>query len=251
MTHVVQLSDMHLCGANVAGEQRVRATIGAVAALEPAPDCVLVTGDLTDTGTPEDSGRAAELLGALRPPVHVIPGNHDDRGALRDAFALGGSGSLCRAVTVGDLRILACDTLVPGHPEGRLGDEQLAWLARALGSAPDAPTLLALHHPPVRIGVAAIDALMLDGGDCAGLEELLAGHPQVQAVVAGHVHRAAEGRLGPVPVRTAPSAWRQLALDFTAGDAVADIRLSDEPPGYLLHRFADGGLTSHVVSVGA
>jgi 3',5'-cyclic AMP phosphodiesterase CpdA len=251
MTHVVQLTDLHLCRADAAGEERVRAAIDAVVALDPAPDAVLVTGDLTDTGEREDAERAAELLGALAVPVHVIPGNHDDRDALRAAFGADGSGLFRQAIVVGDLRILACDTLVPGRPEGRLGDEQLAWLARELEGAPDAPTLLALHHPPVRIGVAAIDALMLAGDDCGRLGALVERHAQILAIVCGHVHRAAGGELGGVPVRTAPSAWRQLALDFAAGDTVADIHLSDEPPGYALHRYADGGLTTHIVSVTA
>jgi 3',5'-cyclic-AMP phosphodiesterase len=249
VTHVVQLTDLHLCRADEAGEARVRRTIAAVTALDPAPDCVLVTGDLTDTGTPEDSRRAAELLGTLDAPLHVIPGNHDDRDALREAFRVDGSGRLYRTATYGDLRIVGCDTLVPGRPEGRLGDDQLAWLEGELGAAPGVPTLLALHHPPVRIGVAAIDALMLEGGDCRALAAVVERHREVLAIACGHVHRAAGGALAGVPVRTAPSAWRQLALDFTAGDALADIRLSDEPPGYALHRYADGALTTHVVSV--
>jgi 3',5'-cyclic AMP phosphodiesterase CpdA len=249
MPLVAQLTDLHLSADDPSREALVRSTVEAVAALRPAPDCVLVTGDLTENGSAEDAGRAAELLGVLAPPVHVVPGNHDDRDALRGAFGVGGSGALRHTATYGELRLVACDTLVDGRPEGRLGDEQLGWLASELAAAPQAPTLLALHHPPVRIGVAAIDALMLAGEDCRALEALLAEHPQVLALLCGHVHRATAGRLGAVPVRTAPSAWRQLALDFAAGDALGDIRLSDEPPGYALHRYADGALTTHVVTV--
>ncbi len=249
MTHVVQLTDLHLLAGDPARERPVRATIAAVAALDPQPDCVLVTGDLTDSGSPEDAHRAAELLGVLAPPVHVIPGNHDDRAALREAFGLPGDGPLCRTVTAGELRLVLCDTLVPGRPEGRLGPEQLAWLADELAREPDAPTLVALHHPPIRVGVAAMDALMLDGGDCDALAAALDGRACVLTLACGHVHRATAGRLGAVPVRTAPSAWRQLALDFTAGDALGDITLADEPPGYALHRYAAGTLTTHTVSV--
>jgi 3',5'-cyclic AMP phosphodiesterase CpdA len=249
MTHIVQLTDLHLDAADPSREGRVRSAIDAVAALEPSPDCIVVTGDLTDNGSAADARRAAELLGVLDPPVHVVPGNHDERDALREAFGLGGSGPLRHTAVYGELRLVACDTLVPGRPEGRLGEEQLGWLAAELAAAPQAPTLLALHHPPVRIGVAAIDALMLAGEDCRALEALLDEHPQVLSLVCGHVHRATAGRLGAVPVRTAPSAWRQLALDFAAGDGLGDIRLSDEPPGYALHRYAGGALTTHVVTV--
>jgi DNA-binding LacI/PurR family transcriptional regulator len=53
----------------------------------PQPDAVLVTGDLTDDGDPRSYARVRELLAPLAVPVHPIPGNHDDRDALREAFA--------------------------------------------------------------------------------------------------------------------------------------------------------------------
>ena len=249
MTLVAQLSDLHLGGPDPSAESRVRATIAAVAAIDPAPDCVLVTGDVTDTAGAAEALRAAELLRELAGPVVVIPGNHDDRGALRAAFGPDGDGPMCHATDCGDLRILACDTLVPGHPEGGLDAAQLAWLDAELGRATGTPALVAMHHPPIAIGVAAIDAVMLDADDAAALGDVLARHPQVLAVVCGHVHRTAAGALGAVPVRTCPSAWRQLAVDFTAGDELADIHLSGEPPGFALHRYADGALTTHIVPV--
>ena len=48
--------------------------------------CVL-TGDLVDNGDPRANRAASQALAALPMPVHVIPGNHDDRVAVREAFA--------------------------------------------------------------------------------------------------------------------------------------------------------------------
>ena len=48
---------------------------------------MLLTGDLTETGDPRAYARLRELLAPLAMDVHPIPGNHDDRDALREAFA--------------------------------------------------------------------------------------------------------------------------------------------------------------------
>ena len=61
--------------------------MAALVALDPQPDAVLLTGDLTDDGDPRSYARVRELLAPLAVPVHPIPGNHDDRDALREAFA--------------------------------------------------------------------------------------------------------------------------------------------------------------------
>src|SRR5207253_1498315 len=50
--------------------------------LRPRPDLVLATGDLVDSGRPDEYRRLHDLLAPLSMPVYLIPGNHDDRDAL-------------------------------------------------------------------------------------------------------------------------------------------------------------------------
>src|SRR3954469_3896732 len=92
---ILQLSDPHI-GAAWADSDPVAglAAAGASArALNPQPDAVLVTGDLADTGPAGGAERVRGLLAPLGAPTYVLPGNHDDRAALRRQSALPGAGA--------------------------------------------------------------------------------------------------------------------------------------------------------------
>jgi 3',5'-cyclic-AMP phosphodiesterase len=252
---VAQLSDLHLRtdGDDQGAAQRLQAAVAAVLALTRPPDAVLVTGDLADDGDPRTYARVRELLAPLPMPVHPIPGNHDDRDALREAWedhpGVAGTvgGPIVYAERAGALRLALLDTLVPRSDAGRLGRQQLAWLAAVLDEEPATPALVALHHPPILTGVEGFDVIGLPPEDRAGLAEVLATRPQARAVVAGHVHRVVAGACGGVPVLTAPSAWRQAVLDLTPG---ADAVTGDDPPGFAVHVLTDdGALASHAAVV--
>src|SRR4051794_4486507 len=85
MTAVAHLSDPHL-GATWAGgdpDRQLAAAVAAIRALGLTLDAVLVSGDLADHAADAEYARVRELVSALGAPVHVLPGNHDDRAALR------------------------------------------------------------------------------------------------------------------------------------------------------------------------
>jgi len=216
----------------------LEAAVAAVAQLDPAPDGVLLSGDLAEHARPDEYERVRELVAPLPMPVWALPGNHDDLDELRKWFDMPTS-----AVACGGLRLVCCDSTVPGSDAGAFGAERLGLLEQALAEQPSAPVIVAMHHPPIDIGVEFADAIGLPREDRVGLARLLDAHPQVQLVVAGHVHRGAVGRLGSRPVFTCPSVWRQGALDLRPG---APMRLSDEGPAVALHVLVEGELVSHV-----
>jgi len=61
--------------------------VAHINSLDPRPDAVIASGDLTEHGRAEEYELLREILAELIPPVFVIPGNHDQREVLLKAFA--------------------------------------------------------------------------------------------------------------------------------------------------------------------
>jgi 3',5'-cyclic-AMP phosphodiesterase len=250
---LVQLSDLHIR----AGEdgrspaERLERVVRRVEALQPRPQAVLLSGDLADTPSRAAYEQVYELLAPLGVPLHAIPGNHDDRDLLRARFGPAPAQAGTRvhfAVECGPMRLVGCDSTRPGDDAGALGDEEMSWLDETLGEQPDAPTLLALHHPPVLTGVRVMDAIALDAEDRGAFEALLGGHPQVQAITCGHVHTTMTTTFAGRPLLICPSTNSTVLLDLRARD---DLRFvaSDQPQGFAVHALVDGRLVSHVQTV--
>jgi 3',5'-cyclic-AMP phosphodiesterase len=245
---LVQLSDAHL-GATWGGpdpEARLAAAIDSVRRLPDRPGAVLVTGDLAEHGADAEYELARDLLERLGAPVHVLPGNHDDRASLRRCFDQPGDAAPVQsAVDLGPLRLVALDTTRPGEDAGELDAARLAWLDEALGAAPARPTLVAMHHPPVLTGVPGWDGIGLTDADRLALAAVVRAHPQVLGLAAGHLHRTIFAGLAGRAVVVAPSTYVQGRLDFGA----TAIELGADPPGFVVHALVDGELTSHVQPV--
>jgi Icc protein len=177
-------------------------------------------------------------------PAYVLPGNHDDRLTLHRHFGVpGGAGEPVQySVDLGPLRLVVVDTTIPGEDPGALDGERLEWVDAELAAAPDALTLVAMHHPPIVTGMRVWDELGLPSADRHTLGEVIERHPQVRRVVAGHFHRTMTGDLAGRPVLTIPSTYAQARLDFT----LQEIELATAPAGFAVHAVVDGELTSHI-----
>ena len=246
---LAQLSDPHI-GATWAGSEsvpRFAAAVESVRAVRPQPDAVLVSGDLADHATDEEYEQVRELLAPLEAPLYVLPGNHDDRGALRRHFGVPGDAdeSVHYSVDLGPLRLVVLDTTRPGEDPGELDAEQLAWLDAELAAAPERLTMLAMHHPPLVTGIPLWDELGLRTADRNALGDVIERHPQVRRLVSGHAHRTMTGELAGRSVLTVPSTYVQARLDFT----LQEIELAAEPAGFALHALVDGELVSHIQPV--
>jgi 3',5'-cyclic AMP phosphodiesterase CpdA len=253
---IAQITDLHIKDSGGLVYQRVdtaaflRAAVAHILALEPRPDIVVVTGDLTDSGRPEQYAELRQILAALPVPIFVLPGNHDEREALRAAFLPDGylprSGFLQYAVEDYPLRLVALDTLRPGSDGGLLCDERLSWLDRTLAAAPDRPTVIIMHHPPFRTGITQSDTLSLEGAD--RLREIVGRHHQVERLLCGHVHRSIHVRFAGTIASIAPSTAHQVALDLRPDGPSVFVM---EPPGYQLHLWDEAtGLVSHTTVIG-
>ncbi|HVA19185.1 MAG TPA: phosphodiesterase [Solirubrobacteraceae bacterium] len=254
---IAQVTDTHIKAAGKLAYRMVdsAAKLGNCVAhlnrLDPRPDFVLLTGDLVDLGRAEEYALLREILAPLRMPLYVIPGNHDERAALREAFAdhayLPRDGEFLHYVLEDyPVRLIGLDTTVPGKQYGALCDERMAWLAEQLARAPSRTTVLFMHHPPFLTGLANMDWQNCRNGDALGA--LVRRHPQVIRILCGHVHRPIHLQWCGVTASIAPSPSHSCVLDLNR-DASHDFVL--EPPTCELHYWReDTGLVSHLSFIG-
>jgi 3',5'-cyclic AMP phosphodiesterase CpdA len=243
---IAHLSDLHLDDGPRA-EERVAAVMAYLGGLGPI-DAVVVTGDIADHGAATEYARATELL-KHPAPVLVCPGNHDVRAEFRtgllDLPASDGPIDLAREID--GVLFAMCDSTIPGRGAGHLADETLDWLDGVL-SGGDGPAFVAFHHPPVEVGLPLVDEIRQSGEE--RLAAVLARHPRVSALLAGHVHTGASTTFAGVPLRIAPGVVSSSLLPVEPGadrgwDEGGPLEY-DRPPSLLLHVLHDDGrVTTH------
>jgi 3',5'-cyclic AMP phosphodiesterase CpdA len=246
---IAHLSDPHLMRGPLAAEPAASLTqaLGRVVALEPRPDCVVITGDLADTGHPDEYAVLRTILGRCPVPVHLLPGNHDDPSALVARFGdtphLANGISTSYVVEYPGATIVMADSWVAGHPHGLLGPDQLGWIDETLAARPGVPAFVCLHHPPVPLGMPFLDGIMLT--DAAEFGTVIARHPHVVRVLVGHVHRTVSAMFAGTLVTAAPSTYRQSALRLTDAELPGYVA---EPINFLLHLVQGTSCVTHSVA---
>jgi 3',5'-cyclic AMP phosphodiesterase CpdA len=247
---IVHLSDPHLTiGPTAAGPALgLELALRRAAALDPPPDCVVVTGDLADAGRRREYADLRHLLDDVALPVHLAIGNHDDRDAFVEAFAgsryLNGGARCHYAVEYAEATVVVLDSKDDSTAAGHLDPEQLGWLDDQLARRPALPSVICLHHPPVPVGIPALDAIRLATPD--ELQEVLSRHRPVAQILAGHVHRMISARFAGATVSVAPSTYRQVDLQLRPDTPAAYVH---EPVHILLHLLTGDDCVTHAVPV--
>ncbi|HSK46952.1 MAG TPA: metallophosphoesterase [Coriobacteriia bacterium] len=211
---IAQISDIH-CGDPrfdpvLAGRcvEQVRAA---------APDLVLVPGDLTADGYPEEYEEAMSLLGQMPCPWYVVPGNHDERNVGWRTFQrLFGKrwhrhhldfGVATSERSCARLRLVACDSAEPDLNDGELGRVRHSWITDGFAGADDDFRIVMLHHHLVAVPNTGRERnTVSDAGDV--LATLAAS--RVDLVLSGHKHVPFAWNVNDMAVVTSGTAstWR-------------------------------------------
>ncbi len=249
---IAQITDLHIMLPGQLLQRRVdtgnylRKAVAKLQALDPAPDLLLISGDLVESGSPEEYQYLRSLLAPLSFPYFVIPGNHDEREALRAAFSdhacLPKIGFLNYVIDDYTVRIIGLDTVIAGKTEGELCAERLAWLNEKLPQAPQKPTLIFMHHPPFTTGIAHMDQWGFRNPD--DFAAVVRTHQQIERIVCGHVHRPIQARFAGTLAVTCPSTAHQIDFDLNPAAPVAFIM---EPPGLMLHIWNGQSMATHTI----
>lgn len=261
MLTIAQITDMHITSGKdplnkVRNEERLRAVLKTIHALQPRPIAIIATGDLVDRGEPEEYLELRRILqDAVQLPIYLGLGNHDLRANFRTAFPetpVDENGFVQYAADLAGVRLVMLDSLDEGKQDGGFCAKRAAWLKRTLARDKRKPTIVAIHHPPILSGIDWMDP-MPDAPWIERLGSVLKKRKQVRSVISGHVHRAYHGMFAGQQIAVSPATSLQLALNLTAVNMrEADHRdmLVDEPPGFSLHVWDRGEFVSHVCVAG-
>lgn len=252
---VVQLSDIHILRAPAQGiamlagnAARLERTIRFIKKHDPLPDVAVISGDLSHEGDAQDYRYCRSLLSALPCPYLVVPGNHDDRNFVRQAFPLEGLQADGAFYQFEDdrfpLRILGLDTLEPGKVGGELCAARLDWIGEALARS-QKPTLVVMHHPPYQFGLRYnADMACTHGID--RLEAMIRKHGNVVGVVCGHLHVGTATTWAGVPSSTVPAVAPGFSLEIGQSHLAG---WHNSSPAVGLHIFRENRLTTHVIHI--
>ena len=235
---IIQLSDLHL---NAGGDplfgsspqERLELAIDSILKDHADADFCLLTGDLADAGSDGAYAALAAALRRLPMPTHLLPGNHDSRAALRHHFPqlpTNEGGFMQAALATPGGYFLLLDTVESGAPWGSYCAKRREWLAGQLAQTGEQPLFIAMHHPPLALGIPSMDQFALR--DAEAFWSIIAPHHvRIRHLFFGHLHRPIGGSWRGIPFSCASSPNHQVALDLTTlrGDDVPGCR---EPAGF-------------------
>ncbi len=195
------VGDIH-CTKDSAGTLR-----NVFAQASEAADALLLCGDLTDYGLPEEAKVLADELGAARVPIVAVLGNHDYesdaqddvRRILADAGVRILDGEACEIEGVG---IAGAKGFAGGYGRGALGAwgerpikqfvneaiQEALKLESALAKLRTPDRIAMLHYSPIVGTVQGEPREIFAFLGCSRLEDPLIRYP-VTAVFHGHAHR--------------------------------------------------------------
>ncbi len=246
---LAQLTDTHILRPDsdeptlVDHVKRLELAVTSLNAEVPAPDAVLLTGDLTNNHEPGEIETLRACLESLTLPMLAIPGNHDDRAEIAASFDLpwAADDNLSWVVELDGLHVIGLDTTVPGAHHGDFDRPRHEWLAAALAETAPNPTVIAMHHPPFASGIRWMDDSRLRNAEA--FVETVAGADHLTRIFCGHLHRPIVTSVGGVLTSVGPATVHHVMLSLAED---APIELISDPTGYQLHRFDGTAWVSHI-----
>ncbi len=251
---IAQMTDIHIGFApeerpEELNRTRFRATLGRLLDGPNRPDMLVLSGDLTDRGDLESFEKIAALVADCPFPVWPMVGNHDSREGLLHAFpqVRSDDGFVHYVREAEGLRAILLDTLEPGRHGGAFCAARAAWLTARLDEAPDTPTLIFMHHPPVVSGIEWMDPAP-DEDWVRRFGDVVEGRRQIRAIHCGHLHRPLATTFRGILLHVTSSVAPLVAMDLRPIDGDRpDARdlITTEPPTYALHRWDGTNLVTH------
>ena len=162
-------------------------------------DAIIVTGDISNDGSPWSYDYVFKSFDALGVPVLCCPGNHDSLPSFH-------SGSTNRSVHIGGWKVILLNSVMKDEDDpnknrasGYIYPEAIAWLREELKE--QIPTCIALHHPTLDPGGWFNRKLLINRDE---FNALIQNFEHVKLVMYGHIHYHTCERIGQPRERVYP-----------------------------------------------
>ncbi len=166
------------------------------------PDLVLLTGDVSEDGSPESYQRTSACLAKVAVPVLALPGNHDDVEVMGEFFQMGPWGGP-HVTKTENWQLVMLDSTEPDLISGRFSESYLDQVSAILHDGGTLHTLVGLHHQPVPVGAPWIDHYMLENPKC--FFDVIDQASRVRCISWGHVHHGFQVKRKAVTLLGSPS----------------------------------------------
>jgi Icc protein len=247
---IVHLADLHLTSSpskpthGVNPYSHLAAAVAAIRKQAPAPDLIVLGGDLTEDGEHANYQALLDLFKDLKVPVHTVLGNHDSLVGFRKTVqpTRGPDFPGYYSFDLQGVHFAMLYTACTGKEFGRLEEKQLLWLNEDLHRNSQKQVLVFLHHPPFDTGVGWLDKLKLANAD--GFWEIIPPYSRnILGVFAAHLHLQHTCLHRGVVAATCPA----VSFQFSGSADSPRGGLSEEPPGFNLIDLAGGSLALRTV----
>ncbi len=188
-----------------------------------SPDLLLATGDLVHDASDTGYKRLLGRLQLTEIPTYCLPGNHDLPGKMKQILNQDNVHCI-PSVQAKGWSLIFIDTTIPNSDGGRINENQLGLLRVLLEAHADKHTLICMHHHPVPVGSRWMDTMVLENPE--EFFELIDAHPQVKAVLCGHIHQSFDTERKGIRLLGTPST----CVQFVPGEE--DFAIDATPPGY-------------------
>ncbi len=214
----IHLSDTHLVankGSLHASDPiyKLRRAVQSINKHQNDVDFVVITGDLTDSGSLDAYKDLKEILDDLVVPYYLIIGNQDKRenffkvfGGLSDYESSYAHFSIIKNNSL----LLFLDTKFGDLHDGGFCEERFEWLKNKLEKNSQLPIYIFMHHPPFEIFQEQMDAIGF--GPKKRFWEILSQAKNIKHIFFGHVHLLISGSYRGVGYSSVRSTNHQVAL---------------------------------------
>jgi 3',5'-cyclic AMP phosphodiesterase CpdA len=203
----VQISDSHI-GFKLPANPDVAATLSAtvekINALPQQPSFVIHTGDVTHLARPDQFDAAKNILGKLKAPLMVIPGEHDAIGAegakhFAEAFPNPDAPEGWWSFDRNGVHFIALVNVFNYETMGVLGQKQLDWLKNDLAAQKTDTPIVVFGHVPLYALYPAWGWTTSDGATAIAMLKRFS----AVTVLNGHIHQVITQREGNIAFATA------------------------------------------------